>query len=112
MINYINNYSYETGTGDTNLVRYVPDTFTYYWNNTWPSGTIEVTKVSYFPDIEKVIFHDPATIVVWKDGTKTVVKCNEGDTYSKETGLVMCIAKKALGNKSNFNNVIKKWLKE
>ncbi len=27
------------------------------------------------PDIEKVIFNDPATIVIWKDKTKTVVKC-------------------------------------
>ena len=26
------------------------------------------------PKIDRVIFHDPATIVYWKDGTKTVVK--------------------------------------
>lgn len=60
--------------------------------------------------IEKVIFNDPATIVLWKDGTKTVVKCQEGDEYSKETGLALCIAKKALGNKSNFNNEFKRWI--
>lgn len=34
--------------------------------------------------IKKVIFNDPATIILWKDGTKTVVKCQEGDTYDKE----------------------------
>lgn len=62
--------------------------------------------------IKKVVFHDPATIVFWDDGTKTVVKCQDSDTYSKETGLALCIAKKVLGNKGNFNNVFKKWCEE
>lgn len=59
-------------------------------------------------EIDRVIFNDPATIVFWKDGTKTVVKCQEGDTYSPESGLAIAIAKKALGNKGNFNDVFKK----
>lgn len=59
-------------------------------------------------EIDRVIFNNPATIVFWKDGTKTVVKCQEGDTYSPESGLAIAIAKKALGNKSNFNEVFKK----
>lgn len=65
---------------------------------------------SFIPPIEKVIFNEPATIVLWADGDKTVVKCQDGDTYSKETGLAMCIAKKALGNKGNFNDVFKEWI--
>ena len=63
-------------------------------------------------EIDRVIFSNPATIVFWGDGTKTVVKCQEGDVYSKETGLALCIAKKALGNKGNFNNVFHKWIPE
>jgi len=62
--------------------------------------------------IDKVIFHDPATIVYWKDGTKTVVKCGPNDTYSKETGLALCYMKKVLGNKGNYNDVFRKWIKE
>lgn len=62
------------------------------------------------PKIEKVIFNEPATIVLWSDNTKTVVKCQKGDTYSKEVGLAMCISKKYFGDKSNFNNVFKKWI--
>ena len=31
--------------------------------------------------ITKVIFADPATIIFWSDGTKTVVKCEETDIY-------------------------------
>lgn len=60
--------------------------------------------------IKKVIFNNPATIVLWSDGTKTVVKCQEGDIYDPEKGLAMAISKKALGNKGNFNEVFKKWL--
>ena len=63
-------------------------------------------------DIEKVIFNDPATIVYWKDGTKTVVKCQEGDTYDKEKGLAMCVTKKFFGNKGNFNKVFNKFIGE
>ena len=63
-------------------------------------------------DIKDVIFNDPATIVLWKDGTKTVVKCqkDKGDTYNPELGLAMCIIKKICGNKGNYNDVFNKWL--
>lgn len=63
-------------------------------------------------DIDRVIFNDPATIVKWKDGTKTVVKCQEGDVYDPEKGLALCIAKKALGNDRDYYDVFKKWLPE
>lgn len=61
---------------------------------------------------KKVIFNAPATIVYWTDGTKTVVKCDERDTYSREAGLALCYMKKALGNKGNFNEVLKRWVSE
>lgn len=67
---------------------------------------------NFKPTIKKVIFNDPATIVIWSDNSKTVVKCQEGDTYSKELGLAMCISKKYLGNKGNFNEIFKKYIKE
>lgn len=58
-------------------------------------------------EIEKVIFNGPATIVKWKDGTKTVIKCQSGDIFDYEKGLAMCFTKKALGNKGDFNNVLR-----
>lgn len=60
--------------------------------------------------IKKVHFNPPATVVLWVDGSKTVVKAQEDDEYDPEKGLAMAIAKKALGNKGNFNDVFKKWL--
>ena len=62
-------------------------------------------------DIKNVIFSDPCTIVLWKDGTKTIVRCTD-EKFDKEKGLAMCIAKKALGNKGKYYDVFKKWIKE
>lgn len=48
--------------------------------------------------VTKVIYHNPATIVFWNDGTKTVVKCNKDDTYDQEKGFYIACAKKLFGN--------------
>lgn len=59
--------------------------------------------------IKNVIFNDPATIVFWKDGTKTVVKV-QNETFDPEKGLAIAIAKKYFGNKGSYYNVFRKWL--
>ena len=62
-------------------------------------------------DYEKIIFNNPATIVLWKDGTKTVVKCQtkNGDVYDPEKGIALCFMKKALGNTSRaLNDILNK----
>lgn len=51
-------------------------------------------------------FHDPATIVIWKGKTKTVVKCHN-EPYDREKVLAMCIAKKVLGEK--FHKTFREW---
>lgn len=74
--------------------------------STWP--------VEFFSNknkIEKVIFNDPATIVIWADGTKTIVKADR-EKFDPEKGLAMAIAKKFLGNQGNYYEVFKKWLPE
>lgn len=48
----------------------------------------------------KALFNSPATIVFWADGTKTVVKCMKHDLYDKEKGFILCVLKKAFGDKS------------
>ena len=62
------------------------------------------------PDIKKVIFNKPATIVFWTDGTKTVVKAQGKERYDEEKGLAIAIAKKALGNEGNYYNTFKEFL--
>lgn len=58
-------------------------------------------------EIKKVIFNNPATIVFWADGTKTVVKA-ENEDFDPEKGLAMAIVKKAFGNKGSYYNQFKK----
>ncbi len=69
-------------------------------------------KYGYPFSIKDVIFNDPAVIVLWNDGTKTVVKCSENDIFDPEKGLAMAIAKKALGNQGNYYETFKKYLPE
>ena len=49
-------------------------------------------------EVKEVIFAPPATIVYWKDGTRTVVKCSDDDYFDEETGFVLCFMKKVLQN--------------
>ncbi len=74
----------------------------------WPKTTPNSIKA---PEIERVIHHDPATIVYWTDGTKTVVKVQDGEVFDKEKGFAMAVLKKMFGNKGNYYNEIRKWVK-
>lgn len=69
-------------------------------------------QIKTVPVIRNVIFSPPATIVLWADGTKTVVKTKNGDIYDPEKGLAMAISKKALGNRGNYYNIFARWISE
>ena len=60
--------------------------------------------------IKNVIFNDPATIVFWEDGVKTVVKCQKGDKFDPEKGLALAISKRVLGNNYIWHGRFMKWL--
>ena len=77
------------------------------------SNKTNYNKIPYgFLAIKNVVFNDPATIVMWQDGSKTVVKCGENEEFDWEKGLAMAVAKKAFGNQGNYFNQIKKWKPE
>lgn len=59
-----------------------------------------VNYVKALPLIGKIIFNNPATIVFWNDGTKTVVKCMEGHEFNAYYGVACAIMKKYFGNNS------------
>ena len=63
---------------------------------------------------KEIIFHGPATIVIWDDETKTVVKCTEGDEMNPEMGVAMCTLKKIFGDTvySRYKKIVKKWVPE
>ena len=60
-----------------------------------------LSSIGFFTP-KKVHFSNPATVVEWEDGTKTIVKCGYEDTYDQEKGLAMCFIKKLFGNKGNY----------
>lgn len=68
----------------------------------------EISKTTM--GIKNVIFHDPATIVYWMDGSKTVVKCQSGDIFDPEKGLAMAIAKRVYGDNGRYCELFKKWI--
>lgn len=68
-------------------------------------------KIAVFDKLyaKEVIFNDPATIVMWSDGSKTVVKA-ENEKFDPEKGLAMAISKRMLGNKHNYYEFFKKYV--
>jgi hypothetical protein len=61
--------------------------------------------------IDKVIFNEAkrTTAVIWKDGVKTVVKCDPRDAWNKETALALCYMKRAHMNRGAFNETLKRY---
>lgn len=57
---------------------------------------------------EKVIYNNPATIIFWNDGTKTVVKAHDGDQYDPVVGFLLAVMKRFYGNKSAYNDILRK----
>lgn len=63
-------------------------------------------------DIDHVLFRNPWTIVFWKDGSVTRVKCQKGDTYDREKGFAIAVIKHIFGDTNYFNTIFKKWVPE
>lgn len=59
------------------------------------------------PTAVRIIYNDPATIVFWNDGTKTVVKKAKGERFNKYTAFCAALAKKIYGNNSRVNKIVK-----
>ena len=57
------------------------------------------------PVVKRIVYHDPATIVFWQDGDKTVVKCMDGEPFEKYAGFCAALAKKVFGSTSKAKKV-------
>lgn len=62
--------------------------------------------------IDHVLFNKPWTIVFWKNGDITRVKCQKGDTYDAEKGFAIAVIKHMFGDTPYFNTIFKKWVDE
>lgn len=61
-----------------------------------------------FP-IKSVIFHDPRTIIYFKNGDKSVVKVESGETFDKEKGFYAALLKYYMGGRGYFD-MMNKWV--
>lgn len=85
-----------------------PETCNFSFN----PGKIFIDKGDFTMKIKEVTYSGKATIVFWTDGTKTVVKTAEGETFSKDAGLAMAIAEKYFGSYSAMKSYIKRNTKD
>ena len=57
--------------------------------------------------VDHIVINPPALIVFWKDKTKTIVKCSEGETFNPYYGFCAALAKKVYGCNSRVNKIVK-----
>jgi len=69
-------------------------------------------KTIVFPDVDRVIFSPPYTIVLWKNQKegedKTTVRVMDGDTFDEGAGFAAALAKKVYGSHHQYKKFIKK----
>lgn len=67
-------------------------------------GTDEMKNV----DVKKIIFSCPKTIVLWNDGTKTIVSMSKDETnFDPEAAFCAAYTKKMFGTNSKIKRIIK-----
>lgn len=55
----------------------------------------------------KIIVNGPATIVFWRDGTKTVVKCAKGESWDIYNAFTAALTIKIFGSNSKIKKILK-----
>lgn len=107
---------YQLATVDPANYSYTSDSVTvsdlqFDWSGWQTTETCYVMKPNRLTldDIVDVIYNPPATIVYWKDKTKTVVKVKDGEPYDTEKGFLYAVVKKVFGNDLTFHQALKKW---
>lgn len=58
-------------------------------------------EIPYELQVDHIIFSPPATTVLWKDGTKTTVKCYQ-DEFCEDIGFAMACVRKLYGTRGRF----------
>jgi len=58
------------------------------------------------PCVDRVIFSGPATVVIFTDGTKSMVKCMEGEKFERYAGFCAAIMKRLFGSTTAAKNLM------
>lgn len=57
------------------------------------------------PEIKKVSYNTTITTIHWSDGTKTIVRCGQGENFDKYTGFMAAVCKKLFGSTTAAKNI-------
>lgn len=93
IINYINSHYILTHRAAPYLEQASNATSDEVFEVDYQIYTPSITDYLIHNSIKKVIFNDPATIIIWQDDSKTVVKCSDEEQFDKEKGLAMALVK-------------------
>lgn len=66
----------------------------------------DAVKALTRPHIDHVVFNGPATIVFWKDGTKTVVKHDGKGRKNKRQAILYAFIRKIYGEGKPYHNIL------
>lgn len=78
----------------------------YCINDAKVTFDLYTTQIKAEPHIDHVIFNGPATIVFWKDGTKTVVKHDGKGRKDKRTAIMYAFMRKIYGEGRSYHNIL------
>lgn len=62
--------------------------------------------------VKKIMHNGPATIVFWKDNTKTVVRLKEGDRYDPYAAFTAAVAKRLYGKTMKISEIVDRYSKD
>lgn len=113
------NYMHMIGLTPTASVFDISDKSNYVC---MPSSAVQTAFTAYKNIVamtvspKAVYYRNPYTIVIWEDGSKTIVKCSgkmrggKAVKYDKLTGFLLCCLKKGMNCSNNkYHNFLKKW---
>lgn len=75
-------------------------------------AVVDDTEVFVSDMIRNVVFSGPKTIIIWKDGSKTIVSCGDEDQYDRYAGFCAAFTKKIFGSTSKIKKILEKYAKE
>lgn len=105
LIGYMKTREYLANTGLTpEQIDYAAFIASASGNELHPSlQDVDVGLIDTFgtlPAVAKIISNDPCTIVFFADGTKTIVRVSDDETFDADKGIYIALLKKAMGSQN------------
>ena len=99
MVDEVGNVADELTVGLDDLVENLNSAF----------GNIFLTAAKPSLTPKRILQSGPATIVFWKNGDKTIVKCSDDDQNSEYAAFTAALAKKIFGSNSAVKKIIERY---